>query len=85
MSNLVLIFVGVLSSNLTFIISRPSPGAPYSKFPIDAKSFKKLKQFLPGYKGLRIPLKYKEYSGVVSVGGFNYEKPYYLKEVIYKK
>ena len=49
------------------------------------KSFKKLKLFIPGYKGLRMPLKYKEYDGVVSVGGFNYEKPYYLEEVIYNK
>jgi hypothetical protein len=61
------------------------PSNAIKLFKYRPKSFKKLKQFLPGYKGLRIPLKYKEYSGVVSVGGFNYEKPYYLKEVIYKK
>jgi len=61
------------------------PSNAIKLFKYRPKSFKKLKQFLPAYKGLRIPLKYKEYSGVVSVGGFNYEKPYYLKEVIYKK
>ena len=45
------------------------------------KSFSRYKKFIPGYKGVKISLIYKWYEGVVSVGGLDESRPYYLEEV----
>lgn len=57
------------------------PSKALKLFTYKPNSFKKLKDFLPGYRGMRVPLDYKIFDGVVSVKGFDSENPFYLDEV----
>jgi len=59
----------------------PIPKNAIKLFRYRPKSFERYKNFIPGYKGLKIPLKYKYFDGVVSVGGMDEARPYYLEEV----
>ena len=59
----------------------PIPKNALKLFKYRPKSFSRYKKFIPGYKGVKISLIYKCYEGVISVGGLDESRPYYLEEV----